>query len=122
MLEHTRTMLHRAALGVAGTVIKPRDARMGDGACAHGAWLQRHPQLALRQPFVAEQRSRRADRQDFRMGGGIAQGAGVVVRPGDNPAVMHENRANRHFSGLDGKPRFFKRGLHGWRQAPADHR
>src|SRR3546814_7874522 len=61
----------RAALGIGGAVIKPRDSRVGNGARAHRAGLQRHPQFAAFEPFVAEHAARGANRLDFGVAGGI---------------------------------------------------
>ena len=53
LLEHPRAVFHRAALGVAGGIMQPRNAGMRNRPSAHRTWLQRHPQLAIGQAFVA---------------------------------------------------------------------
>ena len=58
--EKLHAIVHRAALGIGGAVIKPADAGEGDRAGAHRAGLERDIEVAIVEPLGAERKPRPA--------------------------------------------------------------
>ncbi|KAI1692428.1 ribosomal l28 family domain-containing protein [Ditylenchus destructor] len=110
--KEARAMLDRAALGIAGPVIEPGDTGMGDGARAHGARLQRDPQVAILQPVAAKRFRRRANRQHLGMRGGVMQGSRSVGRDRDHRLAPHHHRAPGHLARLRRITGGIQRGAH----------
>src|SRR3546814_2705106 len=63
--EEARAVFDRTALGVARTIIEPRDPGVGDRARAHRARFERHPQVATFEPVGAERLGGGANRADL---------------------------------------------------------
>ena len=96
-------MLDRPHLLVASRKIKAADAGEGNGARAHGAGLQRHVQIAAREPFAPEDFRCLADHQHLGMGSGILEFQRAVSGPGnDVPGSIGHDRTNRHLTPLGG--------------------
>src|ERR1700738_2211921 len=60
----------RSTLAIGRPEIEAPDARERDCCRAHGAGLERHVEIAIEQPFVAEGSRGLTDRQPLRVGGG----------------------------------------------------
>ena len=105
-------MLDTAALGIRGAEIEPPDPREGDGGCAHGAWLERHIEIAADQPLGAEDAGRLANGEDFGMGGGIAAFAGTVSRPCEQLFTANHHGADRHLPACAGRACLVEGDLH----------
>ncbi len=70
--KEPHTVFHRPALRIAGTEIKPADAREGHRGGAHGAGLQRDIEIAVGKPLRAERGRGLPDRQQLGVRCGIA--------------------------------------------------
>jgi hypothetical protein len=105
-------VLHRAALGVTGSIIDPVQPRMDNRARTHCAGLQRDPQLATCQPFLQERSGGGANRENFGMSGRIMIGARHVVRRGDHHTVLDDHRPDGHFACAGGLRGSIQRGAH----------
>lgn len=64
-------MNHRAAFGIFGTKDHPSDPSMADGACTHGAGLERDNEGQSGQPVVSDPFSRSPQGEDLSMGCGV---------------------------------------------------
>lgn len=121
MREHARAVLYRSTLFVDGPVIQAGDPRMGDCPGAHGTWLQRHVEVAIRQS-VPSQHSRSPPQCDnFRMGGRIAVATGEVVRFGDDSVAARYHCPDRDFTVIFRTSRHEKGALHGIGNGPLAH-
>ena len=121
LLEHTRPLLDRAALGIGRAVVEPGDPSMPDRSGAHRAWLERDPQLAAVEPLVAEPFGGAAQGEDLGMGGRVGEPARRVVRLADHRAVLDHDRADRHFARRRCGPRQLERARHRFGKRPAGH-
>jgi len=114
LIEDPGPVYDAAALGVFGCEHDPSQPRMADGACAHGAGLQRHIEGQPRQPVVAGGQTRAAQGQDFGVGRGVAQGYGGVGGLRDHRARgrIDQNRADWRLSAHRGVLRERQRSAH----------
>lgn len=113
LVEDARPMLDPAALGIVGG--KDQTAKMGQGdrLGAHRAGLQGHVEGAAVQPGPPQAFGGFADRQDFRMRGGIGQFERPVAGSGQHPALgIDQNRAHRHLVAGRRRPGFRQRHVH----------
>ena len=122
VLEHPRTVLDRAALGIGRGVIQPGDARVDNRARAHGARLERDPQLAAFQPLVTKRQGGGANRRDLGMRGRIVRPARRVAAFADHNAILDHHRADRHHARGGGRPREIERARHRVGERPVSHR
>ena len=91
-------MLDAAAFGIGSSVEEPGNASVGNGTCAHGAWLKRDPQVAIGQAIGAKRHAGRTDSDNFGVCRGVVARAGGVSTGGDDLAVAHHDSADRHFA------------------------
>ena len=89
--------------------VKPR---VQNSAAAHGAGLQRHEQRAAVQPVVAQRLAGRAQSGDLGMGRGVVPANGRVAAGCDDPAIFHQDRADRHLARAQSVPGLGQRELH----------
>jgi hypothetical protein len=101
-LENAGAMLNPAAFWVICREDQAPNARMLNRACAHGAWLQRHDQIAFRQTRIAEPGGCLAQCQNLRMRGWIRRGFHQVMGGCDDFALMHNDCADRRFASICG--------------------
>ena len=100
LVEQPWPMFDRTAFWVARAIIKPGNAGMGDGACTHGAGLQRDPKVATSKAVGAKCSGGFAQRDNFGMGGGIVRSERAVGAAADNDAVLDDQRTDRNFTSL----------------------
>ncbi len=89
---------HAPVFGSVATEDDARQAGMHHRPHAHGAGLERDVELAAREPVVALRGGRLAQRDYFRVGGGIRAGDGAVVAAADDASVLHHDGAHRHLA------------------------
>ena len=96
LIEEARAVDHRAALLVGGAEYHPRNAGVADRAGAHNAGLQGDKQSQALKPIVLRCGGRRAQGEDFGVGGGIAHADRGVASLGDDPSTdrIQDHRAN----------------------------
>lgn len=121
MFEHSRTMLHRAPLGIGGGIIKPRNPCVRNRPCTHRARFQRDKKIAGLQPFCPQDPRCFANHCDLRMSGWVVPGPGQVMSAGDHCAIVHDHRPHRHFTRSRSGPRLIERSVHRIGQGPAFH-
>lgn len=85
---------------------------MGDGAGTHRAGLQRHVEIAVREPLRAERSRGGAHGQHLGMGGRIAVAQRPVPGARDHGALAHNDAADRHLASGLGGAGFGKRVIH----------
>lgn len=112
LLEEASAMLDTAALGIMGAEVEPPDPREGDGGCAHGAWLQRHVEIAASQPLRAENAGGFANGENFGMGGGVSAFAGSVSRFREQLFAANHHGADRYFPACTGRACLVEGDLH----------
>ena len=88
----------RAGLRVVRAEEHAADARVDDGAGAHGARLKRHIEVAVNQPFRSDLASRFAQRKNFGMGGGIKIAQSAVAGGCEHDTVFHDDGPHRHLA------------------------
>lgn len=91
-----------AAAGTRAQVVSAKDeavdARVYQRAGAHGAGFEGDVEGRAAQSVVGKGSPRRAQGEDFGVGGGIMVGDGAVVRGGDNLAARNNQRADGDFA------------------------
>jgi hypothetical protein len=96
-------VLHRPHLLIRRAEIKPPDARERNGGGAHGAWLERHVDVAADEALRAEFAGGGADRQNFGVGGRVPQFDGAVAGAGQDLAgPVHHDSTHRHLAAGSG--------------------
>ena len=104
-----------AGLGVGRGVDEAGDARVEDGAGAHGAGLERDVEGAagvlLREAVVGEVARGVAEGDDLGVGGGVVVAQDAVLAAGDDLVLIDDDGAD---GDLAGKLR--RRGLRRWRR------
>lgn len=100
MGKDPRSMLHASALGVGRSIIDPRDSGVRDCTGAHRTRLQRHPQVAIRQPVRPQSLTRSPHRDDLRMSGGILIPSVPILAFRDHLALPRDHCANGHLASI----------------------
>ncbi len=95
--KNARAMFHPPSLGISRAIIEPGDSGMGNRTRAHGTWFQRHIKIAIAEAKITQMCRRRANRDDFGMGGRVIIPPVAIFTLPDNDAAPRYNRANRHF-------------------------
>jgi NTE family protein len=96
--ENARAMLDSPALGVRCRVIETPDPREGNRAGAHRARFERDVEITIADPFRAQLLASHADGEYLGMRCGITELARAVSRRGDEAALVHDGRADRHLT------------------------
>lgn len=81
----------RAAPGVTATEDDPADPAVNNRTGAHGAGLLRDVEITVCQPPVAHGLLCLSQGKHLGMGGCVAQGFDLIVRTGDNGAILHDD-------------------------------
>src|SRR5215813_2024795 len=92
----------RAALRIGAAEDDALQARLDDGADAHGARLDGHEQLGVNQPIVAHGRTRRAQGDDFGVCARVAARDRLVAPAPDDLARPHDHRPHGYLAGAFG--------------------
>ncbi len=87
-----------AGLGVGGGVEEAADARVKNGAGAHGAGLERGVEVAVEQAVVAEGAAGGAEGEDFGVGGGVLIGNDAIVGSSDDLIFKDDDGAYGDFA------------------------
>ena len=104
---------HRASLHIQRRKIQAPDAGMGNRPGAHGAGLQRDPQITPLKPILLQALHRRAQRQHFRMMEGIRIAPHPVLGKSDDRAIQARyGSSDRHFSSRRSGRRFIQQHGH----------
>lgn len=92
-------MLNATAFGIVGTEHQPADAEQADRLRAHRAGLQRHIQIAIRQPRLPTAASGRPQRQQFGVSRGVVSRLNLVAGARQHGAIHGDHhRPNRHLA------------------------
>ena len=102
----------RSTLAIGRPEIEAPDARERDCCRAHGAGLERHVEIAIEQPFVAEGSRGMPDRQHLGMRGRVVVRDGAVRRLRDQVSRAHDHAAHRNLAGLRCRLRLRERERH----------
>lgn len=94
-----------AAFGIRTAENDPPQSRVNDGTRAHGARFLGYVKVAIIEPPILDLRLRLGNRKHFCMGRCIAQHLHLIPRSGDNHALTHDYRTDRHFLGGKSPPR-----------------
>lgn len=105
-------MLDAAAFGIVGAEIEPPDPRKGDGGRAHGAWLQRHIEIAAGKSLRTEHAAGFADCENFRMRGGIDAFARAISCPREDSFAKNHDGADGYLTARGGGLRLVEGDLH----------
>ena len=107
-------MFHTATLRIIGPEDQSPDTRKGDRLRAHGARLKCDVEVAIGQARHAQFTCRRTDRQDLRMGRGIAVLLHPVCGHRQHPSAdrIDHHGAHRHLAAFGGGARGIERELH----------
>lgn len=109
--KNARPVLDPAALGIVSAVIKPADPREGNRGGTHGARLESHVKITLRQPRRAEALSPGLQNTHLGMAGCIVVLLGTVAggRNDLSTPVIDQHRADRDFPRRAGRARDIQR-------------
>jgi hypothetical protein len=101
MIQYLCYRMYRACLRIVGAVHQTLDAGMRHGTRAHRARLNCNKEFAVAQTVVTNDCTGFAQRDDFRVGGGIVLGNVAVPSAPDDASSAHDHSADRHFAGLE---------------------
>ena len=114
LTKKSRAIVHGSHLHIGCTKIETAKPGEGDGSGAHGARFQRHVDITSGQALIGLFRRCFADRQEFRVSGGIIQLEGAVAGSRqDRPSICCYHRADRHLAALKSLLGLIKRDTHG---------
>src|SRR5258705_5827889 len=106
VLGHHRERPARAGLGVTRPVDQPRNAREDDRAGAHVAGLERDVDRGVVEAPALDGLRGGADRENFRVRGGILGGLHAVSPAADDPAFPDDHRSYGDLTVGGRRPRF----------------
>lgn len=89
-----------ACLRIVGPINQAADAGMNGRPRAHRARLNCNKQIAVAEPVVANVSSRLAQRDDFRMRGGVGFGEVAIPSAPNHASRAHDHRSDGHFACL----------------------
>ena len=102
----------RAGARLGRAIDEALDAGVHERTGAHRTRLDRDVESGIGETVVGRGLRRRAQRDDLGMRGGIAAADRLVEAGGDQLAIAHQHRTDRHFAGRRAEPRLFERELH----------
>src|ERR1019366_3299671 len=111
--EKTRAMFNPATFWIRRREIEATQPREGNRRRAHGAWLQRHMDIAAGEPFGIFGAACPANRQDLRVSGRILVPQGLIAGARNDRPIAHDHGANWHLAALHGGACFEKSARHG---------
>jgi len=100
VIHHLQNGMDGACLRIVGTIHQAADAGMNRRSRAHGARLNCSKQFAVSKTVVTDVSSRLAQRQDFRMRGGIVVAEIPIPSSSDHASRAHHHRSHWHFACL----------------------
>jgi len=113
LCEDAGSVIHAPALLVGCAVIEASEPRKRDRPRTHRARLQRHIEIAARQPFRSQRRAGLPDREKLGVSRRVFQFEGPVPRPRDNPPLpIRDDRADRHLAARGGRFGFLESQVH----------
>ncbi len=95
-MEKADTIINRPGFNVLGAIIEPANARMGNGAGAHGARLQRNVEVTIGEPFGIQHRETLPKNKHFRMCCWVFKLSRAIACFGNYGVLFHEDGAHRH--------------------------
>ena len=111
-LQEIQYASRRASFGVAYSKYDPRQADVNNRAGAHRARFLGHVNRALGKPPVPDHLFGLGQREHFRVGGGVLQQFHLVERPGNDPSLANNHRADGNLLGLECAPGLAQRLTH----------
>ena len=120
--------MDRSRFRIIRTVYQSFEASMNQGACAHGARLNRSEQLAVSHTVIAQVCPSFAKSDDFCMGRGIGVSEVAVPAATDDLAATHDDCTYRNLSPVERPSRSSESLFHpklvrcGWLLFVAGHR
>ena len=100
MIQDLHHRTHGAGFWIVRAIYEALDARMHHRAGAHGARFNCNKQFAVSQAMITDVRARFAQRNDFRMRGGIGIGDIAIPSAADDFSATNDNGAYRDFANL----------------------
>jgi hypothetical protein len=128
MVQHRHHRMDCARFRIIRPVYQSFEASMNQGACAHGARLNRSEQLAVSHTVVTEVCSSFPKGDDFGVGRRIGLGEVPIPAATDYLAATHDDRAYRNLSCFERPSRCSESLFHqklvgcGWLSFVAGHR
>src|SRR5271157_328260 len=112
MVEHLQHGMHRSGFRVFRAIDQAPDARVRDGASAHGAGLDSHVEIAIEQAIVADGFSSFAQCKYFSVRCRIVAGERTVAPTAYNVSAVHDHCPDGNFAHREGALRLAQRFLH----------
>jgi hypothetical protein len=113
MGEDARPVRHAARLRVGRAVVEPRDAGLADGGGAHRAGLERHVEVAAREPFGPEPRAAaRIARISAWAVGSASSRVRLPAAASTGPSGVDDDRAHGHLAPVAGGAGLGQRAVH----------
>jgi hypothetical protein len=107
--EYVETRANCSALGVVGAVDESPNARMDHRPGAHAARFDRDVKRSAREPVIPARARRFTQNDDFGVRRRIAVAYRAIPGTSKNAAAMHQDRADRHFTGRRRRTAFLER-------------
>src|SRR5258708_8446712 len=101
MIQYLKHRMHRACLGIVGTVDQALDPGLYERAGAHRTRLNRNKQFAVSQSMVGNSCAGLAQRQYLRMRRRIAIGDVAIPSTADDLPAADDHRAYGDFAGFE---------------------
>ena len=102
----------RAGLRISGAIHNAADTSIHQRSSTHQARFQRDVERAIIEPPMPDHRSGITQRENFRVGGGVAGELAFVVPTCNDNSIAHDDRANRDIIVSQRGTSFFERDLH----------
>ena len=88
----------RTSFRIGSSVDDTSQTSLNDGAGAHSARFNCNIQIAAFQPVVPKLFGGASQGQDLRVSGGVLEPKGAIVRPRDDPFILHQHCPHGNFS------------------------
>jgi 23S rRNA pseudouridine2605 synthase len=113
LIVELRAMFDGAALRIGGSEIQPANACEGNGGSAHGARLERHVEIAAREPLAFSKPAALSDDEHLGMGGRVSKLSRSVAGRGNRLSnLVDQDSADRNLSAPAGRRGLFERARH----------
>lgn len=101
VVENMHRGMHCSGFGIFGAVNQAADARVNHGPGAHSAGLNSHEKIASAQAMIAEGGPGFPQGDNFRVSCWVSIGEIAIESAADDFALMHDDRADWHFSQVE---------------------
>src|SRR6202007_3124714 len=87
-----------SGLGILGPIDEASDACVSDGSGAHRTGLNRHVNVAVEHPVIADGDSSLTQSDDLRVSRGVVQCHWAIATASDNLAIAHDYGSHRNLA------------------------